>query len=169
MAQKLTEILDLNLAWKRVKRDIERNRVFVKHPYEILLIEQDLEGWLNNLNLFLEENKENIFTPSSASICEIPKPKSGIRPGAHLVMEDRIVYAACVEAAYTSIYKTLEWSQGCIDYNYIDYHFHSEGIIHTRWVDDFRIFCRSLPEARQIIVFLTHLLRERPKFAVCKN
>jgi len=276
MSVTLGNLLDLKLGWKRSKRDIERDRVFIKHPYEVHLIEQDLEGWLNKLKTVVQEGN---FTPSPAVICEIPKPRSGIRPGSHISMQDRVIYAACVEAAYPLIYEKLEWSQGTIDYNYqllspnkkgnswfkskfawkdfnedtrkkimsgfdyivladicgyyeninidfllseivncslpkevsslllkclkkwsfqnsskgipqgysasdilgklylnyVDYHIHSQGIAHARWVDDFRIFCKSLSEARQIVMLLTSLLRERglnlqsAKTEICKS
>lgn len=262
MSSELANILDLNLAWKRAKRDTTRNRVFIKHPYEIVLIEQDLEYWLTTIHSSIE--KAN-FSPSPAPICEIPKPRSGIRPGSHVCMRDRVIYAACIDAIYPSIYNNLKWSQGTIDFNYqllppekkgsswfkskfawkdfnddtkrkidkgyeyiivadicgyyeninleillcelqdssaqkeivtlmrkclmkwadqnsgkgipqgysasdilgklylnyIDYHLFEEGIVHTRWVDDFRIFCKSLSQARQTVMFLTGLLRER--------
>ncbi|NJK36154.1 MAG: hypothetical protein HC919_15125 [Oscillatoriales cyanobacterium SM2_2_1] len=276
MSSELANILDLSLGWKRVKRDVTSNRVFIKHPYEILLIEQDLESWLNKIRQSMEENS---FSPSPAPICEIPKPRSGIRPGSHICMRDRVVYAACIEAIYSSIYDNLTWSQGKIDFsyqllppekksnswfkskfawkdfnddtkskidkgdeyivvadicgyyeninleillcelqdissqkelvtvlrkclmkwadqnsgkgipqgysasdilgklylNYIDYHLYEEGLIHTSWVDDFRIFCTSLSQARQVVMFLTGLLRERglnlqsAKTEICKS
>ncbi|NJK28907.1 MAG: hypothetical protein HC940_01545 [Acaryochloris sp. SU_5_25] len=276
MPPELAGILDLNLSWKRVKHDVRSNRVFIKHPYEILLIEQDLEIWLSRIRQSIEEDS---FSPSPAPICEIPKPCSGIRPASHVCMRDRVIYAACIEAIYLSIYDNLKWSQGTIDFNYqllppgkkskswfkskfawkdfnndtkskinegyeyiiiadicgyyeninleillcelqdssfpkelvtllrkclmkwadqnsgkgipqgysasdilgklylnyIDYHLHEEGVIHTRWVDDFRIFCKSLAQARQIVMFLTGLLRERglnlqsAKTEICKS
>lgn len=276
MSAELVELLDLDLAWKRAKRDIERDRIFIKNPYEAHLIEQDLKGWLSKLAKMVEENR---FTPSPAIICEIPKPRSGIRPGAHLSIQDRVIYAACIEVVYSLIYENLKWSQGVIDYNYqllppnrrskswfkskfawkdfnddtkkkvdegfkyivvadicgyyenvdlqilrgdlqdgsipqeplsllfnclkkwsdqnsskgipqghsasdilgklylnyVDHHLTAEGIVHIRWVDDFRIFCTSLAHARQVVMLLTCLLRERglnlqsAKTEICKS
>ena len=43
MSDELAALLDLKLAWRRVKADIyELKRVFVRHPYEVNLVEQDL-------------------------------------------------------------------------------------------------------------------------------
>lgn len=262
MTSQLADLLDFELAWKRVKRDITRPRVFINHPYEITLIEENLEEWLSNLASSVREGNYN---PSPALICEVPKPGAAIRPGAHLKPEDQVMFAASIEAAYKSIFETLAWSQGTVDYNYqllspeiqanswfkskfawpdfntdtktkieagtsyvvmtdicgyyeninlgllisdlrslnvpgsvansiynslkmwsdptsgegipqghspsdilgklyldyVDRHLQSEGVVHTRWVDDFRIFCSSLTEARQAIMLLTRLLRER--------
>jgi hypothetical protein len=45
MSEELAELFDLGTAWRRVKRDI-RDRVFIRHPYAVSLIELDLAGWL---------------------------------------------------------------------------------------------------------------------------
>jgi hypothetical protein len=46
MSGALAELLDLPTAWRRVKEDIA-NRVFIRHPYSVSLVESDLEGWLS--------------------------------------------------------------------------------------------------------------------------
>jgi retron-type reverse transcriptase len=45
--------------------------------------------------------------------------------------------------------------------NSVDRNLSSLGFAHYRYVDDFRIFCRSLPEARRALMDLTQLLRRR--------
>ena len=264
MSAELADRLDFKLAWRRVKRDISQNRVFIQYPHEVALIEQDLDGWLERLEKAVRSSK-NTYTPSAVFICEVPKAGAGIRPGAHISIEDRVLYAACLQAAYEQIFNKLEWAQGTVDYNYqlippetearsffksqfvwpkfnqdtrtkiesgasyvvmtdicgyyenvnlsllrsdlrsievpriisnqihnllkiwadptsgegipqghspsdllgklyldyVDRHLCSEGIDHIRWVDDYRIFCRSLTEARNAIKLLIRLLRER--------
>ncbi|MEO7633299.1 MAG: di-heme oxidoredictase family protein [Blastocatellia bacterium] len=36
----------------------------------------------------------------------MPKPSAAIRPGAHLTVKDRVVYAGCIEASYRQVYKS---------------------------------------------------------------
>jgi len=51
-------------------------------------------------------------------VCDVPKGYGTIRPGAHLRINDRIVYAACLGACYPYIHKALSWSQGETDFSY---------------------------------------------------
>lgn len=114
MTEHLAATLDLRLAWQRVKWDITNSRAFVRNPYEIDLVEADLDGWLSNLT----QEIENGFNPSAATIAEVPKGGGAVRPGALLNLEDKVVYAACVGTALPAIYSTLEWSQGEVDFSY---------------------------------------------------
>lgn len=111
----LVDLLDLHAAWKRVREDISTNRTFVHHPFEIELIDSDLDGWLKSL---AESLRTERYHPSVAYICEIPKAKGHIRPGALLTAPDRVVYAACVGACLPAIKKALGWSQGKVDFGY---------------------------------------------------
>jgi hypothetical protein len=48
----VVESFDLELAWKRVIRDFADDRVFVKHPYQLDLIEVDEQHLLEWLDAF---------------------------------------------------------------------------------------------------------------------
>jgi hypothetical protein len=116
MSEELAALLDLKLAWKRVKADIfDLKRVFVRHPYEIKLIEQDLEKWLDSL---LEAVRNDSYSPAPMHICDVPKGKGLIRPGSQLSLADQVIYAACLGACLPFIHKTLLWAQGIVDFSY---------------------------------------------------
>ena len=85
---------DLPLAWRRTKADIQTNRVFVRTPYEIELVDENTDEWLRQLS----EKVAAGYRPASAIIADIPKGNGGIRPGAILSLEDRTVYADIVGA-----------------------------------------------------------------------
>jgi hypothetical protein len=116
MSEELAAILDLQLAWRRVKADIiELKRVFVRNPYEIKLIEQNLGNWLNSL---MEAVSNNVYNPAPMHICDVPKEKGLIRPGSQLSLSDQIVYAACLSACLPYIHKAIFWAQGTVDFSY---------------------------------------------------
>lgn len=108
--------LDLDLAWKRVKDDIKKGRVFVETPYEIVLVEQDLPSWIKNIQEKLESDD---YSPSPSVVCDSPKENFGIRPGCHLNLTDRVVYAALLGECLPFIYKELSWSQNKVDFCHI--------------------------------------------------
>lgn len=114
MSEELASLLDLRTAWKRVKRDAH-NRVFIRHPYGVSIVELDLEGWLESR---LNAIRENRYSPSSMFVCDIPKGKGLIRPGSHLSFADRLVFTACVGACFPAIHRRLLWSQGLVDFSY---------------------------------------------------
>ncbi len=114
MSETLANLLDLTLAWRRVKADIA-NRVFIKHPFELHLIESNLELWLNAIQNSLRTDQ---YRPGPLNICDIPKGEGLIRPGAHLSMVDRVVYGASVGAYLTKISEALSWAQGTVDFSY---------------------------------------------------
>ncbi len=115
MSKELAELLDLELAWKRVKLDIP-DRVFTRNPFEVKLIEDDLAGYLDGLNGRI---RNDTYNPKPANICDKPKGNGLIRPGSILSNEDRIIYYACLGACMPNIYETLKWSQGTVDFSYI--------------------------------------------------
>jgi hypothetical protein len=115
MAKSLGTLLDFQTAWKRAKDDLA-HRVFIRHPFSLALIEHDLDGYLSNLEAKVKSGK---YHPSAMTICDVPKGRGAIRPGAHLTLEDRIVYAACVGACLPYIHKGLSWSQGTTDFSYL--------------------------------------------------
>lgn len=106
--------LDLALAWRRTKADLQSRRVFVETPYEIDLVEENLDGWLEQLAQKIAAG----YRPASSIIADIPKGNGAIRPGALLSLEDRTVYAAAVGALLPAIHSGLRWSQGKIDFSY---------------------------------------------------
>jgi hypothetical protein len=113
MAMPLGEKLDLPLAWRRVKSDLEA-RVFVRPPLEVELVEAAEREWIDELKNKIETG----YTPHSAVIAEIPKGNGAVRPAALLHLEDRVVYSATVGALLEPIYAGLQWSQGKVDFSY---------------------------------------------------
>lgn len=97
-----------------MRRDVE-NRVFIRHPYAIALIESDLDGWLAEQRDLI---RADLYSPSSMFVCDVPKGNGLIRPGSHLGFEDRLIYTACVGACYRMIYERLRWSQNVVDFSY---------------------------------------------------
>jgi hypothetical protein len=114
LSEQLAALLDLDLAWKRVKSDIA-HRVFIGHPYSVELIEFDLQGWLAGR---LQPIRNDAYVPSPLFICDVPKGNGLIRPGGHLSYADRLIYAACVGACLHAIQQSLKWSQGTVDFSY---------------------------------------------------
>ena len=106
--------LDLELAWRRVKADLQAARSFVLSPLEIELVEAAQDEWLNQLS----EKIAKGYCPSSAAIADIPKGNGAVRPAALLTLEDRVVYSAGVGAILPSINAGLGWSQGRVDFSY---------------------------------------------------
>jgi hypothetical protein len=105
---------DLPLAWRRTKADIQTNRIFVRTPYEIELVDQNTEEWLSQLS----DKVTAGYRPGSAIIADIPKGNGAIRPAALLSLEDRTVYADIVGSLLPTISAGLRWSQGSIDFSY---------------------------------------------------
>ena len=86
----LAERLDLKLAWKRVKEDL-KDQSFIDHPYVIVLIESDLDNWLDALR---EKIAADEYNPRRSGIIDIPKPNWHLRPGNILTIEDNVIYSA---------------------------------------------------------------------------
>jgi hypothetical protein len=105
---------DLALAWRRTKADIQANRVFVRTPYEIELIDENTDEWLGHLCKKVSAG----YRPSSATIADVPKGNGAVRPGAILSLEDRTVYADIVGSLFPIISTGLRWSQGAVDFSY---------------------------------------------------
>ena len=114
MSEALANLLDLNLAWTRARRD-QPERVFARHPFEIELVEVDVEGWLLHLE---QDIRGDHYNPSAMVICEVPKGKGAVRPAGDLNINDRVVYAACVGACFPSIHEHLSTHEGAVDFSY---------------------------------------------------
>jgi hypothetical protein len=108
------EKLDLELAWRRVKNDLQTGRVFVHTPYERELIEAGQPEWLADLQAKIASG----YRPRSTLVADIPKGNGAVRPAALLCLEDRVVYATTVGAMLPSINAGLRWSQGRVDFSY---------------------------------------------------
>jgi reverse transcriptase-like protein len=106
--------LDLAMAWRRTKADLQTNRVFVRMPYEIEFLEENLDGWLDQLDHKIAAG----YHPNSAPIADVPKGNGAVRPAAILSLEDRTVYAALVGALLPMIHSGLLWAQGAVDFSY---------------------------------------------------
>lgn len=115
MSKELAELLNLELAWKRIKLDLS-DRAFTRNPFEVKLIEDDIAGYLDDLNGRIHNDTYN---PKPANICNAPKGGGLVRPGSILSVNDRIIFYACVGACMPNLYETLEWSQGIVDFSYI--------------------------------------------------
>ena len=115
MSEHLAELLDLELAWRRVKLDYDSNRTFVTHPFLTDLVELDRESWLRRLR---HELASDAYQPSPPVSFPQPKGKWLVRPATMLWVDDEIVYAALVGAALPHIETALRWAQGDPDVSY---------------------------------------------------
>ena len=114
VSKELSELLNLELAWKRIKLDIP-NRIFTRNPFEVQLLEADLTGYLDDLSTRIHNDE---YHPKPMHVCDVPKGGWLVRPGSILSTEDRIIYYACLGACMPNIYETLKWSQGIVDLAY---------------------------------------------------
>lgn len=110
---KITVKLDLELGWKRFKKDL-KDMCFADHPYETILIEENLIEFLANLESKLEK-----YTPSRSEIIYIPKPNHHIRPGSNLEPEDAIIYQSLVLYDIQKIRDSMFWSSSNQRFSYI--------------------------------------------------
>ena len=114
MSEELAALLDLRTAWRRVKRDVQ-DRIFVRHPFAVSMIELELEAWLHDRS---EAIRGDDYAPGPMFVCDVPKGKGLIRPGSHLSYPDRLIFTACVGACFRAIHQRLGWSQGVVDFSY---------------------------------------------------
>lgn len=101
-------------AWKRMRYDF-RN-YFVKHPFEIMLIERDLFNWLKKQEDLISEGE---YKPKEMIVCDVPKGKGLIRPGSSLAISDYFYYTYLVGICYNQISDALQWSQLEVDFGYL--------------------------------------------------
>lgn len=114
MSQELAELLDLPLAWSRVKDDLRNDRVFVQRPFEQALVESDLANWLAAIRTEIERGE---YAPAPLLVVEVPKGKGAVRPGTYLRLEDQVVYTAAVGACVAAIRSVVE-RKGRNDFSY---------------------------------------------------
>ena len=98
--------LDFQLAWKRIKNDL-RYSSFLDHPYEVDLIQSDIENWIESLKNKIENG---LYNPSRSKIIDIPKPNWHIRPASLLTIEDSVIYSAILLDNIEKIKRGIEWS-----------------------------------------------------------
>ncbi len=106
---------DLSLALRRVVQDHKNDRVFVTSPVELAIIQSCEDAWVDEL---LKRISGNDYSPSTATICDVPKGKGGIRPGAILSLQDQVVFTAIVGKAYRNVCTSMSWSKTPIDCAY---------------------------------------------------
>ena len=115
MSQILSQLLDLELSWKRVKLDYSEGRSFLEFPNEFRLFEENIDECIAEL---ASELKDGTYSPKPSLIIEVPKPGGSTRPAAYLELWDRIVYYALVGACYGHIYQFISKELGDIDIAY---------------------------------------------------
>src|SRR6266404_5304735 len=115
MSEALVQLLDLDLGWARTIADITERRTFVRHPYDLELVQIDLRAWLDQLRDLLRTDR---YYPSPMLFIDVPKGRAGVRSGAYLALADRVVYASLVGAALPHIEGQLAWAQGTVDFSY---------------------------------------------------
>jgi hypothetical protein len=91
LPQESVELLDLDLAWRRVKADVGE-RGFVVHPWLTAWLDSDLSTHLDQIRTEIRAG----YQPAAARRCWEPKAGWLLRSGAVLEPRDEIVYAAVV-------------------------------------------------------------------------
>jgi hypothetical protein len=114
MAESLEMLLDLDTAWKRLKRE-GPHRGFVRHPFELALTELDLPAWLEAIRQDLRTGR---YAPGAVTICDAPKGKGAVRPGGILSLRDRLVFIAAVGACFPAIHKAISAWPELVDHAY---------------------------------------------------
>lgn len=109
------DLADLPTALRRVKADL-KNRVFIRYPHEVDLVDVDEAGWLTGIEQRLRAGS---YRPSAILPCDVPKGGGLLRPGNHIALDDLTVYTAAVGACLPLIHESLSWSQGNVDYGYM--------------------------------------------------
>jgi hypothetical protein len=119
-------IVNVDLAWKRVKKDL-KDKHFISPLFLAEILEVDLRKWLLELK---DKVEKKTFQPHPMEVVEIPKGKGLIRPGSLLSIEDNIVYSALVQECYQNILKQIEWAQNVVDFAYI---VSQENVLEPEW------------------------------------
>jgi retron-type reverse transcriptase len=98
--------LNLELAWKRYKRDL-KELSFSDNPFEVEIIDDNFRDWVTELN----EKLEN-YNPSRSEIINLPKKDYHLRLGTILTSEDATVFHALLLSEIDKIRTHLEWNAG---------------------------------------------------------
>lgn len=113
--RQLVACLDLEAGWRRVKLDLSKKRGFVRHPYLQDLIALNEAAWVTSLR---DAIASGTYRPAPMEVCDVPKSGGAIRPGSILQLRDAVVYSACVDAAYQSIYSRIYGTGPLRDFAY---------------------------------------------------
>jgi Reverse transcriptase (RNA-dependent DNA polymerase) len=109
--------LNYRLAYERVRDELlgqpKTERALAVNPFEIELVEQDLDSWISELQAKVDENR---YVPGAIEVCDAPKGGGLVRPGVRLGITDRVVYTAAVGACLQRIDEATRWSQGSCDF-----------------------------------------------------
>lgn len=106
--------MNFDYTWKRLLFDFELG-LFIKQTQELAIIRNHYDNWKGQI---LKAINENIFVPSAAYYCNVPKKGGLIRPGSHLEIADYFYYLHLVGEAYNNIFESLKWSQEFKDFAY---------------------------------------------------
>lgn len=90
-AKKLSTILNLELAWKRVRSDQYND--LLPDILELRDVDYDIKATLDNLRNQLDKG----YQPSDALPIDVPKKAYTLRPGCNMIPEDRIAYQAVMD------------------------------------------------------------------------
>jgi hypothetical protein len=113
MSERLANLLNLELAWQRLRFD-RPDRIFVTNPYSIELVELDLASFLRGIR----EQVSCGYIPSPSVTCPVPKGKWQVRPGVYLRLTDELIFNALVGSVFQNVIRRLQWSQGDPDIAY---------------------------------------------------
>jgi hypothetical protein len=89
--RKLSKMLDLGLAWRRVKKD-QYNDI-IPDILELRDVDYDMATTINKIKGDLDRG----YRPSDLLKIDMPKKRYTLRPGSNMIPEDRIVYQAVVD------------------------------------------------------------------------
>lgn len=115
MPNSLASLVDLVLAWRRVKEELARGRCYAVHPHERQLVEASESEWLASLQRDLEAGT---YTPGPLEVCSVPKAGGTVRPGGHLSLRDHVIYTACVGVCSERIRQALDWPDRPRDFSF---------------------------------------------------
>ena len=108
-----------DIAWRRVKRDhstkLFTREAFYTPPAVIEAYETHLDEWLPQLCAAWDSGKMKVH---ACQTIEVPKAGNHIRPGAHLLLEDQVLYHMAAAELLPAVRPALKWSDGTIDCSY---------------------------------------------------
>lgn len=106
---------ELSLALDRVIASHRAGEGFVSRELELAVVHECRSAWLTRLKEDLDASR---FSPSPASVVEVPKPHFGVRPATLLCLTDQVVYTACVGRLAPLIVSAFEWASPVRDHAY---------------------------------------------------
>lgn len=83
------------------------------NPFELDLIEVDLESWLAELKGLVDAGA---YVPGAIEVCDFPKAGGLVRPGSRMSVADRVVFTAAIGASLDQLDAVTRWSQGVCDF-----------------------------------------------------